>query len=131
MSELNRHAPQGILTYMKRFYYETALSPSPSTMAALRELVEPSQILFGSDFPFAPGATAALQVQTLDRSPIWDDTTKYGINRGHALSLFPAYRRVDEAITPLPVYGQQALRDRVKRALVKPVVALADRLRNK
>jgi len=120
-----------MLTYIKRFYYDTALSPSAYAMAALREIVEPSHILFGSDFPFAPGATTALQVRTLDRSSIWDDKIKYGINRGHALSLFPAFKRADEVVAPLPVYGQQPFSGRVKRALAKPFVALADRLRNK
>ncbi len=131
MPEVSQHAPQGMLAYIKRFYFDTALSPSPYTMAALKELVEPSHILFGSDFPFAPAAISALQVQTLDRSPIWDDNTKYGINRGHALSLFPAHKRVDEVVALQPVYGQQSFSVRIMRVLVKPLVAVADRLRNK
>ena len=131
MSEVNQNAPQGMLTYIKRFYYDTALSPSAYVMAVLKELIDPSHILFGSDFPFAPGASTALQVRTLAQSPIWDDKTKYGINRGHALSLFPAYKRAEEVVAPLPVYGQQPFSGRVKRALAKPVIALADHLRNR
>jgi 6-methylsalicylate decarboxylase len=44
-------APKGILHYIRSFYYDTALSPSPYAIAALRELVEPEHILFGSDYP--------------------------------------------------------------------------------
>lgn len=61
-------ASQGVLTYVRRFYFDTALSPSRFSMAALKELVEPSHILFGSDFPFAPAPATALQCQTLEES---------------------------------------------------------------
>jgi hypothetical protein len=70
-------------------------------------------------------------VRTLDRSPLWDDNIKYGINRGHALSLFPAHKGVDEVVAPLPVYGQQSFSVRIKRVLAKPLLVLADRLRDK
>ena len=131
MPEIAQRAPQGMLTYIKRFYFETALSPSPPVMAALRELVESSHILFGSDFPFAPAVLSAVQVKTLDESPLWDDETKYGINRGHALSLFPSYRSKDEKVAPMPIYGRQSVGTRVRRALAKPVVSFAERVRNK
>lgn len=42
------------LHHLRRFYYDTALSANRITMQALKELVGPSQIVFGSDFPFVP-----------------------------------------------------------------------------
>jgi 6-methylsalicylate decarboxylase len=46
--------PKGMLHYIKQFYYDTALSPSPYMWGAVKELVGVSRLLFGSDFPFAP-----------------------------------------------------------------------------
>ena len=89
---LAKNAPQGVLTYIKRFYYDTALSPSPFAMAALKELVDPSHILFGSDYPFAPAMVAGMEVQALDQLKVFDAATKAGIDRGHALNLFPKYK---------------------------------------
>lgn len=84
-------APQGVLTYLRRFYFDTALSPSAMSMAALRELVEPDHILFGSDFPYAPASVTARQVQMLEAGTVWDEATRQGIDRAHALQLFPKY----------------------------------------
>lgn len=36
-----------------RFYYDTALAATPQQIAALQALAPMSQILYGSDFPFA------------------------------------------------------------------------------
>lgn len=46
--------PQGMLHYLKRFYYDTALSPSPYMLGSVRELIGMDRLLFGSDYPFAP-----------------------------------------------------------------------------
>lgn len=37
-----------------RFYYDTALSTSPAQLHGLLDFADPSHILFGSDFPYAP-----------------------------------------------------------------------------
>lgn len=86
-----QNTPQGILTYIKRFYYDTALSPSPFAMAALKELVEPDHILFGSDYPFAPAIVTDMEVKALAELKVFDAATKAGIDRGHALKLFPKF----------------------------------------
>ena len=36
------------------FYYDTALSAGPSTIAALMQVARPDHVLFGTDFPMAP-----------------------------------------------------------------------------
>jgi len=131
MAPYNTTAPQGVLTYIKRFYFDTALSPSPYALGALRELVEPSHILFGSDFPFAPAIASGMQVKALQANTQFDEKTRYGINRGHALSLFPQYKSGNEVVTALPVYGPESLGNRVRRMLIKPVVTLADHIRGK
>jgi predicted TIM-barrel fold metal-dependent hydrolase len=52
-------APLGVEYEFKRLHYDIANSANRSAMAALTNLVPPSQILFGSDYPFVPiGVTA-------------------------------------------------------------------------
>src|SRR5206468_2654054 len=46
------------LYHVRRFYYDTAGSANPVQMQSLKLLVPASQIVFGTDFPFAnPAAT--------------------------------------------------------------------------
>ncbi|MCY1353542.1 Amidohydrolase [compost metagenome] len=131
MPELDEKTPQGILDSIKRFYYDTALSPSRYSMAALKELVDPSHILFGSDFPFAPAPVTALQCQTLDASDLWSEAGHYGLNRGHALQLFPQYRLATEAIAAAPIFEQESLSRRFRRALTGPMGSLAESMRDR
>lgn len=131
LPEFQESAPQGVLTYIRRFYYDTALSPSRFSMAALKELVDPSHILFGSDFPFAPAPATALQCQTLDGSDLWSPSIQHGINRGHALRLFPQFKLPDEVVTPAPIYVGESISQRFKRSLTRPLGAMAERIRNR
>jgi 6-methylsalicylate decarboxylase len=43
------------MALLQRQYYDTALSATPQALAALEAFVPSSQILYGSDFPFAVG----------------------------------------------------------------------------
>lgn len=131
MPQFQALAPQGVLTYIRRFYFDTALSPSRYSMAALKELVEPDHILFGSDFPFAPAPATSLQCQTLDTNTLWSQEQLYGINRGHALRLFPQYQQGGEVVQPAPIYSGESFSNRLKRSLTKPVGAMAERMRNR
>lgn len=131
MPQYGDRAPQGVLHYIRRFWYDTALSPSPYSMAALRELVEPSHILFGSDFPFAPAPITMVSVQTLEKSPIWGEDVKRQIDRGNALALFPRLRRPGEAADEAPHYTGEPLGNWMRRQMLKPVGALAERMRNR
>ena len=51
--------------YVKQFYYDTALSPSPYMWGAVKELVGAGRLLFGSDFPFAPDLLVHAEVNDL------------------------------------------------------------------
>ena len=57
--------PRGVPYYLKKLYYDTGLSANPYVFRTLRELVEPSQILFGTDYPFAPEILSAETVKGL------------------------------------------------------------------
>jgi predicted TIM-barrel fold metal-dependent hydrolase len=82
-------APRGVLHYLKRFFYDTALSASPHALRSLCELVPPSQILFGTDFPFAPEPVTGLSIDGLARYDGFDAAARAAIERDNALALLP------------------------------------------
>ncbi len=45
-------APNGILAEFQRLYYETANAASAPAIAGLLKLVAPSQVMYGSDYPY-------------------------------------------------------------------------------
>jgi len=49
---LTARVPDGVLAYLKRFYYDTAQASHPFAMASITQFVAISQFLFGTDFPF-------------------------------------------------------------------------------
>lgn len=131
LPQFQSKAPQGVMHYLKRFYFDTALSPSRYSMAALKALVEPSHILFGSDFPFAPAPLTTLQCQTLEENPLWSAEQLYGIQRGYALSLFPRYRQDGEVVQPAPIYSDESFSNRLKRSMTHRVGAFVERVRSR
>jgi 6-methylsalicylate decarboxylase len=63
-------APEGYEAEFRRLYYDTANATHPASMAALLKLVPPSQVVYGSDYPYVPMHTqvAALRGQGLPES---------------------------------------------------------------
>jgi 6-methylsalicylate decarboxylase len=53
--KLTARVPNGVLHELKRFYYDVAWSAHPGALASLTKLVDVSQILFGSDYPYRSG----------------------------------------------------------------------------
>ncbi|MBI1684119.1 amidohydrolase family protein [Caulobacter hibisci] len=118
-------AGEGVMGAIRKFYFDTALSPSPYAMAGLKELVGPSRILFGSDFPFAPAPAVGMEVKSLDGLRVLDGPAKSEINRTNALGLFPRLAAFSGA-----AHVSGAGR-KLKRAVTKPIVNLADTLRKR
>ena len=77
--------PNSRLHHLRRFYYDTAASTNPVIIEALKRLVLPSQILFGTDFPFvtSAGIAAGLRNTGLDAKEM------AGVDRFNAERLFP------------------------------------------
>ncbi|KVH40869.1 amidohydrolase [Burkholderia cepacia] len=130
MPEWASKAPAGVLTYIRRFYFDTALSPAAYPQAALRELVEPTQILFGSDFPFAPEPVTAMQCDTLEHSPIWSAQAIANIERDNALRLFPRFAVGNEGSVDAASRKDGRLTS-LKNAAAGVSVRLIDKLRNR
>ncbi|MCT5019384.1 amidohydrolase family protein [Pseudomonas aeruginosa] len=129
MIEYGDTATQGVLTYLRRFYLDTATSISRSSMATLRELVDPSRLLFGTDAPFASGAQSQQQIRDLVASNFWSAGEASRIERSNALSLFPGYKQPDEAVAALPVFEQESFVSGTKRQVLSPLRSIAQKLR--
>jgi predicted TIM-barrel fold metal-dependent hydrolase len=80
--------PRGVLSELKRFYYDTAQSSNPAAMGALKQLVATSQILFGTDFPYR---TAEDHVKGLARCG-FTAAEMAAIERENATRLLPRLR---------------------------------------
>jgi 6-methylsalicylate decarboxylase len=87
--ELATRAPRGFMHYLAQFHYDTALSANPHALRSLCELVGPSQILFGSDYPFAPEVVAQVCIDGLARFDRFDAAALRMIERDNALALLP------------------------------------------
>jgi 6-methylsalicylate decarboxylase len=73
------------LFHVKRFYYDTAGSANPVQMQSLKLLVPSSQIVFGTDFPFANPAATVTGLQGSGLS----ETDLRGIYRENAVRILP------------------------------------------
>jgi predicted TIM-barrel fold metal-dependent hydrolase len=83
--------PQGALTYLKQLHYDTALSANPNALRSVLELVDTSQIHFGSDYPFAPEMALFLATQSIQNFDGFDEQARNAVERESALALFPRF----------------------------------------
>jgi predicted TIM-barrel fold metal-dependent hydrolase len=79
--------PQGTLHYLKQFYYDTALSPSPYMLGSVRELIGTDRLLFGSDYPFAPDLLVHVEVSELAALGL-SEAESAAVGAGNARALF-------------------------------------------
>lgn len=71
-----------------RFWFDVALSSTPAAFPSLLAVADPTKILFGTDFPFAPAPAVRYmreEYESLDLTP----GLRAGIDRTNALRLFP------------------------------------------
>jgi len=80
--------PRGVPYYLQRLFYDTGLSANPCVFRTLREMVEPDQILFGTDYPFAPEVITAETVKGLHAYDGFSSEDRKKIESKNALSLF-------------------------------------------
>ena len=82
-----------IIDQLKRFYYDTAVSATPYTLSSLLNLVEPTQVLFGSDYPFLPERVVKLMNECLQNYD-FDTEDRMKIMQENALALFPRFKDI-------------------------------------
>jgi len=86
--DFKKHVPEGVIAELQRLYYDTALSANRYAFKALLELAPVGQVLFGSDYPFAPETTMTASVRGLKSLGLAAGDL-LAIERENALRLFP------------------------------------------
>ena len=75
---------------LRRFYYDVALSASPTALPSLLEVADPGRITYGTDFPFAPSAAIDFLNMQYEKYPL-DPAMRAAIDRENADALFPRF----------------------------------------
>ncbi len=78
-----------LLVKFQRFYFDTALSSGPAALPTLKAFAGGSQILFGSDFPYAPAGVASSFTEKLDAYDGLTADEHAAISHRNAWNLFP------------------------------------------
>ena len=78
-----------LLNELKRFYYDTALAGTNYALPSLKQFVDPSHVLFGTDFPFLPEKMINDMISGFEHYEGFDSGAKMMIERENALKLFP------------------------------------------
>jgi 6-methylsalicylate decarboxylase len=80
--------PNGLMHELTKFYYDLAQTAHPGPVAALREIIPMTQIVFGTDYPYGVGCVG--QVEAIARCR-FSDTDLAMIDRSNALRLLPRF----------------------------------------
>jgi predicted TIM-barrel fold metal-dependent hydrolase len=81
--------PAGFMSTLKTFHYDLAGATNAGAVASLLQLVPPSQVLFGTDFP--PGGAAADYVTAIRELKMFSEAALRGIERDNAVRLIPRF----------------------------------------
>ena len=82
-----------MLNDLSTFYFDTAISSSPTVLPSLLSFARPGHVLFGSDWPYCPNKTVSTFTDTLDRYEPLDASGRAAINWTSAELLFPRLAR--------------------------------------
>jgi predicted TIM-barrel fold metal-dependent hydrolase len=85
----------GVMPTLRSLFYEIASTTSATALRSLQELVDASQILWGSDLPFVYGDRLREEVEHWERYDGFDATARAAIEEFNALKLFPRFARED------------------------------------
>jgi predicted TIM-barrel fold metal-dependent hydrolase len=83
-AEFHRLVPKGAEYELKKVFYEVSNATSPASLAAVAELAPPSQIVFGTDFPFVP-----IEATIAGVDAFWAGAASDPVYRANAATLLP------------------------------------------
>ena len=81
-----------VLSRLRRFWYDTALSAGPQTFGSLTAVADPERILFGSDWPYSLETMVQDSIDSLSAPGFLSAAQLAAINRDNALRLLPRLR---------------------------------------
>jgi len=82
--------PRGVMTELRRFYYDTAWAAHPMAISSLTRLVDISQILLGSDHPYRTGEDNVAGLARCGLTPV----ELAAIERENAVRLMPRLNEI-------------------------------------
>ena len=81
--------PGEVFDDLTSFYFDTALSGSPTALPSLLAFARPGHVLYGSDWPFAPDLAVKYFTDGLDAHEPADTDLHHAIDSANARALFP------------------------------------------
>lgn len=78
-----------MLRDLSNFYFDTALTGSPTALPSLMSFARPERVLFGSDWPYCPDKTVGYFTGNLDADAAMSPAAHAAVNRTNAEALFP------------------------------------------
>jgi 6-methylsalicylate decarboxylase len=82
-------APKGVLAYLRRIYYDTAMATTRHSLSSLLEVADKSQIVYGSDWPWNTEPVVGVLNEELAKSSFFSDGERRAIWRDNALRILP------------------------------------------
>jgi 6-methylsalicylate decarboxylase len=82
-----------VIPTLRSLYYEIASTTSPFALRSLRELADPSHILWGSDLPFVYGDRLREEVEQWEHYDGFDTSARAAVEESNAAKLFPRFAR--------------------------------------
>ena len=80
------------MTYLRRLYYDTAMSGTGLSIASMLELTDTSHVVYGSDWPWYRAEQGLQTNQQIEESKFFSDADRDAIYRTNALRLLPRLR---------------------------------------
>jgi predicted TIM-barrel fold metal-dependent hydrolase len=82
-----------VMPALQSFFYETASTTSATALRSLQELVDPAQILWGSDLPFVHGERLQTEVEDWENYDGFNMAERRAVEELNAVRLFPRFKK--------------------------------------
>ena len=89
--EFAKRVPGGYTASMKEFYYDVAIAGSEAVIGSLTAIIDPSHIVYGSDWPYVRKEIIAEQVINFRQMPQFSGDRLEAMERKNSLRLFKRF----------------------------------------
>ena len=93
MTQFKENYSEGALNYLKRFWFDTALSGNKVPLSGLTSVADKTQILFGTDYPYISSDVVAKETAGFDTWEGFTEAEHLAVNRCNAELLFPRFKK--------------------------------------